>query len=32
MAINPEVHEYNSLSGTEIHAVFDTVKFGDNTW
>lgn len=29
MAINPEVHEYNSLSGTEIHAVFDTVKFGD---
>lgn len=29
MATNPEVHEYNSLSGTEIHAVFDTVKFGD---
>lgn len=25
----PEVHEYTSLSGTEIHAVFDTVKFGD---
>lgn len=29
MTTNTEVQEYTSKSGTEIHAVFDTVKFGD---